>query len=78
MRAILFGATGMVGQGVLRECLLHDRVEQVLVIGRSPVPQLSPKLEQVVVPDLFDLSSAADQMAGFGTVFFWTEQGRVM
>ena len=55
MRILLFGATGMVGQGVLRECLLHDRVEEVLVIGRSPVPQLSPELEQVVVPDLFDL-----------------------
>jgi diphthamide synthase (EF-2-diphthine--ammonia ligase) len=60
----------MVDQGVLRECLLHDRVEEVLVIGKAPVPQLSPELEQVVVPDLFDLSSAADQMAGFDTVFF--------
>jgi len=36
MRAVLFGATGMVGQGLLRECLLDDRVEAVLAIGRSP------------------------------------------
>ncbi|MDT7557371.1 MAG: hypothetical protein QOI68_1841, partial [Pseudonocardiales bacterium] len=37
MKVILFGATGMVGQGVLRECLLDDRVEQVLAVGRTPV-----------------------------------------
>lgn len=36
MKAILFGATGMVGQAVLRECLLDDGVEAVLVVGRSP------------------------------------------
>lgn len=70
MKVILFGATGMVGQGVLRECLLDDRVEQVLAIGRSPVAQHSPKLEQVIVPDLFDLSAVADRMAGFDAVLF--------
>lgn len=62
MKVIVFGATGMVGQGVLRECLLDDRVEKVLVIGRAPVHQSAPKLEQAVVPELFDLSSVADRM----------------
>ena len=70
MKVIFFGATGMVGQGVLRGCLLDERVERVLVIGRAPVPSSAAKLEQVVVPDLFDLSSVAERMAGFDTVFF--------
>jgi putative NADH-flavin reductase len=70
MKVIFFGATGMVGQGVLRECLLDERVERVLVIGRAPVPSSAAKLEQVVVPDLFDLSSVAGRMAGFDTVFY--------
>ena len=70
MKVIVFGATGMVGQGVLRECLLDDRVEKVLVIGRAPVHQSAPKLEQAVVPELFDLSSVADRMAGFDAVFY--------
>lgn len=70
MKVILFGATGMVGQGVLRECLLDDRVESVLVVGRAPVGHSAPKLEQVVVPDLFELSAVRDRFAGHDTVFF--------
>ena len=48
MKVILFGATGMVGQGVLRECLLDADVEQVLAIGRSGTGQQHPKLKEIV------------------------------
>lgn len=70
MKVILFGGTGMVGQGVLRECLLDDRVERVLSISRSPVAQTHGKLEQAVVSDLFDLSGIAERMTGYDTVLY--------
>ncbi|MDT7619360.1 MAG: hypothetical protein QOF99_261, partial [Pseudonocardiales bacterium] len=56
MKVILFGATGMVGQGVLRECLLDDRVEQVLAVGRTPVGTAHAKLTEIVRADVSDLS----------------------
>ena len=49
MKIILFGATGMVGQGALRECLLDPRVERVLSVGRSRTGQQHPKLEELVL-----------------------------
>jgi uncharacterized protein YbjT (DUF2867 family) len=48
MKAIVFGATGMVGQGVLRECLLDLEVSEVLAIGRSPTGWKHPKLREMV------------------------------
>lgn len=69
MKVILFGATGMVGQGVLRECLLDERVEAVLVVGRSSVGQSHPKLSEALTPDLFDLDAIAPQFAGNDTIF---------
>lgn len=70
MRVLLFGATGMVGQGVLRECLLDDGVERVLAVGRSATGQRDPKLRELVVPDLSDLSAVAGELAGFDACFF--------
>ena len=65
MRVLLFGATGMIGQGVLRECLRDDRVTEVLVVGRTPVGQTHRKLRELVHGDLLDLAPVADQLAGF-------------
>ncbi|MGC1907848.1 MAG: NAD(P)H-binding protein [Candidatus Acidiferrum sp.] len=70
MRVILFGATGMVGQGALRECLLDPGVTEVLVIGRSATRQQHPKLREVIHGDLFDLSSIATRLAGYDACFF--------
>ncbi|WP_412539480.1 NAD(P)H-binding protein [Longispora sp. K20-0274] len=70
MKVILFGATGMVGQGVLRECLLADDVESVLVVGRAPTGREHPKLRELVRPDLTDLSAVEDQLAGYDACFF--------
>src|SRR5690242_20517319 len=70
MRVLLFGGTGMVGQGVLRECLLDERVEEVFAIGRAELGDASPKLRQLVRSDLADLSDAADRLVGYDACFF--------
>ncbi|HEY6066144.1 MAG TPA: NAD(P)H-binding protein, partial [Thermoanaerobaculia bacterium] len=70
MKVILFGATGMVGQGVLRECLLDDEVERVLAIVRSPTGQRHGKLEERVHADFFDFSAIAPTLSGYDACFF--------
>lgn len=70
MNVILFGATGMVGQGALRECLLDPAVDQVLCVGRSATGKEHPKLEEIVLADLFDLSPIAPHLAGFDACLF--------
>jgi uncharacterized protein YbjT (DUF2867 family) len=60
----------MVGQGVLRECLLDPRVERVLSIGRSASETRNPKFLEIVVPDLFDYSGIESRLAGFDACFF--------
>lgn len=70
MKVILFGATGMVGQGVLRECLLDQRVDAVLSIGRSATGQSHPKLSEWVQKDLFDYSGSETRLKGYDACFF--------
>lgn len=70
MRVILFGATGMVGQGVLRECLLDAEVGEVLSIGRTAVPQTDPKLRQIAVTGMTDFGAIEEQLQGFDACFF--------
>ena len=70
MNVILFGATGMVGQGVLRECLLDSEVESVLSIGRSAIEQQHEKLHQIVLKILTDLSSVENRLSGYDACFF--------
>ncbi len=70
MKVIVFGATGMVGQGVLRECLVDPRVEQVLTVGRSVTGQRNEKLREIVRADLSDLSPIAAELAGYDACFF--------
>jgi uncharacterized protein YbjT (DUF2867 family) len=70
LRVILFGATGMVGQGVLRECLLDAEVERVLAVGRTPTGQVHSKLHEIVRADLFDLSPVVSQLVDYDACFF--------
>ncbi|MDQ1924479.1 NAD(P)H-binding protein [Massilia pseudoviolaceinigra] len=70
MRVLLFGATGMVGQGALRECLQAADVEQVVAIGRTPTGQHHPKLRDLVHADLFNFASVAAQLEDFDACFF--------
>jgi uncharacterized protein YbjT (DUF2867 family) len=62
MRVVLFGATGMVGQGVLRECLLDPEVERVLCVGRRPSGMVDPKLQDLVASQLPDLTPIAHDL----------------
>src|SRR4030081_3289878 len=70
MKVILFGATGMVGQGVLRECLLDPDVQQILSIVRTPSGQQHAKLPELVHPDFFDYSAIESHLTGFDACFF--------
>ena len=70
MNVLLFGATGMVGAGVLRECLLDPGVGLVVTIGRSPTNQHDPKLREIVHPNLFDYTSIEPQLSNFDACFF--------
>ena len=70
MKVVLFGATGMVGQGALRECLLDPGVERVLTVGRKKTGQRNGKLLEVTVPDVSDLSSVEKELTGYDTCLF--------
>ena len=69
MKVILFGATGMVGQGVLRECLRDASVERVLAVGRTSTGQTHPKLRELVRKDLFEIAPAAE-LQGYDACLF--------
>ena len=70
MKVILFGATGMVGQGVLRECLRDASVESVLAVGRSPTGQRHAKLRELMHDNFMDFSAIESQLAGYDACFF--------
>jgi uncharacterized protein YbjT (DUF2867 family) len=70
MRIVLFGATGMVGQGVLRECLLDPTVASVLAVGRSPTGRRHSKLHEIVHDDFMDFSRLEPQLTGLEACFF--------
>ncbi len=70
IRAIVFGATGMVGEGVLHVCLQHPDVESVLVIGRRPCGVVNPKLQEVVHNDFYDYTAIEDRMKGYNACYF--------
>ncbi len=70
MNVILFGATGMVGQGVLRECLLDPGIERVLVVGRTRTGAAHARLREIVLRDVADLSSAEAELSRYDACFF--------
>lgn len=76
MRVVIFGASGMVGQGVLRECVRDERVDSVLLVGRAPTPPSAaaglphPKVREIVHGDFTDFSALAADLAGLDACFF--------
>jgi len=70
MNVLILGASGMVGQGVLRECLLDADVTRVVTLGRTPTRQVHPKLHEIVHGNLLDLSAVEDQLRGFDACFY--------
>ena len=70
MKVMLFGATGMVGQGVLRECLRDPDVERVLAVGRSPTGQHDAKLDELTHQNFLDYSAVESRLSGYDACFF--------
>jgi uncharacterized protein YbjT (DUF2867 family) len=70
VKVILFGSTGMVGQGVLRECLLDQSVQNILSIVRSPTAQQHAKFTELVHKDFFEYSSIESHLAGYDACFY--------
>jgi putative NADH-flavin reductase len=70
VKAIVLGATGMVGEGVLLECLKHPDVEQVLVINRRSGGASHPKLREIIHADFFNLALIEQELIGFNACFF--------
>jgi uncharacterized protein YbjT (DUF2867 family) len=70
MQIIIFGATGMVGQGVLRECLVDAGIDRVVAIGRSPTGVRNAKLTEITHGDFTDYSAIETQLTGFDACFF--------
>ncbi|MEP4533211.1 MAG: NAD-dependent epimerase/dehydratase family protein [Cyclobacteriaceae bacterium] len=69
MKVIITGASGMVGRGVLLECLDHDQVDQVLSIGRSEIAIDHPKIKQIIHKDFSDFSSIESELAGYDAAY---------
>ena len=70
IKVIITGATGMVGEGVLIECLSHPNVEKILVINRKPGGVSHPKLQELIHADFFDLAPIESQLSGYNACFF--------
>ncbi|HEY2844335.1 MAG TPA: epimerase [Bryobacteraceae bacterium] len=70
MKVLIFGASGMVGQGVLRECLLDPEVASVRTVGRTATGFQHAKLTEIVQPDLFHYASIEPELTGFDACFF--------
>ena len=70
MNIIVFGATGMVGSGVLKECLEDDRVKSILVIGRTSCKLQHPKLKEIIHADFFDYGNIREDFKKYDACFY--------
>jgi len=70
IKAIVTGATGMVGEGVMHECLEHPDVEQVLIVNRRPSGFSHPKLKELLHSNFYDVSSIENDLKGYNACFF--------
>jgi uncharacterized protein YbjT (DUF2867 family) len=70
LKVIITGATGMVGEGVLFECLEHPAIEQVLIVNRKPYGAKHPKLKECIIPDFLDLDGFASELTGYDACFY--------
>lgn len=70
LKVIITGVTGMVGEGVLHECLLSPEVEKLLVVSRRPCGVTHPKLSEIILPNFFNLASIESSLTGYNACFF--------
>ena len=70
IKVIITGATGMVGEGVLHECLHHPAVSSILIINRKPCGVVHSKIKEIIHTDFYDLSAIESQLEGYNACFF--------
>lgn len=70
LNVIITGVTGMVGEGVLHECIHHDAVASILILSRKPSGISHPKIKEIIHSDFFDLSAIEGQLSGYNACFF--------
>ncbi len=70
MKVIITGATGMVGEGVMLECVENPAVSEILLVSRKAYGALPPKVKELVVPDFMKVENAAGELAGYDACFF--------
>ncbi len=70
IKVILTGATGMVGEGVLHECLSHPAVKEILIVNRKPSGITHPKLKEVIHNNFYDFSPIQNQLKGYDACLF--------
>jgi nucleoside-diphosphate-sugar epimerase len=70
IKVIITGSTGMVGEGVLFECLQNEKVSEVLIINRRHYEMNHPKLKELILPDFFQLSTFAEKIKNYDACFF--------
>ncbi len=70
IKVIITGATGMVGEGVLFECLQNEKVSEVLIVSRRHYELQHPKLKELLVPDFFHLDQFTEKLKGYDGCFF--------
>ena len=70
INVIVTGASGMVGEGVLLECISHPQVNRILVVGRRPCGVTHPKMKEVLLKDFFDLHPIEPELKGYSACFF--------
>ncbi len=70
MKAILFGSTGMIGQGVLQECLKDSGIESLLVVNRNSCRVNHPKLKEILLNDFDKIASISNELSGYDACFY--------
>jgi nucleoside-diphosphate-sugar epimerase len=70
LKVIVTGATGMVGEGVMLECVEHPAVDEVLLVSRRPYGTLPCKVKECIVPDFMQMDGVAGRLTGYDACFF--------
>jgi uncharacterized protein YbjT (DUF2867 family) len=70
MKVIITGTTGMIGEGILLECLNDNRITEILSVSRKPTGKIHPKLKEYIVPDFLALKEGDEQLQGYDACFF--------
>ena len=70
LKIIITGATGMVGEGVLLECLNNPEISEVLSVSRKHSGKSHPKLQEYIIPDFLKLDKNDEKLKGYDAVFF--------